>query len=342
MKKIIAFILLMCLLLTLVACADNGNNPPEDNTTEDNLPEDNTTEDNPPKDNTTEDTTPEGANPEDTTPEDTKPAITLQEVYDAGKNLTALLGDHENVYVQVISNGKLIREEYLSKQYCYSFYDSEFMDIGFDYASFATDNSEYYYFENVYALNVTLTPSGMVEMTDILALLGENAFISSEVMNDDSSIIEKDGFITVTCNADLDEITVMGDDVVSCVETYTLDAKTREMTAIKTVYTYEDGTVDEGIVTITRDVEAPEGMTPFLTYVQETENMRTVTIVSNPGTENEKTESIQVAKGLQVALSTDFAVEETFTMYADAACTQTFEEEWDVNTDLTIYVKWDE
>jgi hypothetical protein len=253
-----------------------------------------------------------------------------------------LLGDHENVYVQVISNGKLIREEYLSKQYCYSFYDSEFMDIGFDYASFATDNSEYYYFENVYALNVTLTPSGMVEMTDILALLGENAFISSEVVNDDSSIIEKDGFITVTCNADLDEITVMGDDIVSCVETYTLDAKTREMTAIKTVYTYEDGTVDEGIVTITRDVEAPEGMKPFLTYVQETENMRTVTIVSNPGTENEKTESIQVAKGLQVALSPDFAVEETFVLYADAACTQTFEEEWDVNTDLTIYVKWDE
>ena len=33
--------------------------------------------------------------------------------------------------------------------------------------------------------------------------------------------------------------------VISCEETYTLDAKTREMTSVKTVYTYEDGTVEE-------------------------------------------------------------------------------------------------
>jgi hypothetical protein len=109
----------------------------------------------------------------------------------------------------------------------------------------------------------------------------------------------------------MDKITVIGDDVVSCVETYTLDAKTREMTSVKTVYTYEDGTVEEGIATITRDVEAPEGAKPFLAYAQETENLRTVTIVSNPGAENEKTESIQVPKGLQVGVSADFAVEET-------------------------------
>ena len=134
----------------------------------------------------------------------------------------------------------------------------------------------------------------------------------------------------------------MGEDIVSCVETYTINAKTREMTAIKTVYTYKDGTVEEGTISITRDVEAPEGMKPFLAYEQETENLRTVTIVSNPGTESEKTESIQLAKGLQVAFSTDFFVEESFTLYADAACTRTFEGEWDVNTDLTIYVKWGE
>ena len=65
-------------------------------------------------------------------------------------------------------------------------------------------------------------------------------------------------------------------------------------------------------------------------------------IVSNPDTENEKTESVQVAKGLQVAFSADYFVEESFTLYADAACTQTFEGEWDVNTDITIYVKWGE
>ena len=83
-------------------------------------------------------------------------------------------------------------------------------------------------------------------------------------------------------------------------------------------------------------------MNPFLAYERETENLRTVTIVSNPGTENEKTESIQVAKGLQVKCSADYFVEEFFTLYADEACTQVFEEGSDVNTDLTIYVKWSE
>jgi hypothetical protein len=83
-------------------------------------------------------------------------------------------------------------------------------------------------------------------------------------------------------------------------------------------------------------------MKPFLAYEQETQDLRTVTIVSNPGTENEKTESIQVAKGLQVEFSADFFAGEFFTLYTDSACTQIFEEDSNVNTDLTVYVKWDE
>ena len=269
--------------------------------------------------------------------------ITLQDVYDAGKDISALLGNHENVYIHVTSNGNLLWEEYLSKQYCYSYYSAEYMNMGFEYSSFATDSSEYLLFDNTYSLNVTLSPSGMVNMTDILALLGTNSFISSEILDNASSstIIEKDGFIIVTCIADLDKIFV-SDEVVSCVETYTIDATTREMTSVKTVYTFEDGSVEEGIITITRDVEAPEGAKAFLEYAQETENMRTVTIVSNPGTENEKIDSIQVSKGLHISLSPDWSVEEAMTLYADAACTQLFEDEWDVDTDLTIYVKWSE
>ena len=313
MKKIVTFFLLMCLILTLAACTDNGSK------------------------------TPESTKPENTTPEDTAPEITLQEVYDAGKNLAALLGDHENVYVQVTSNGKVIREEYLSKQHCYSFSDAEYMDMGFDYADFTTDHSEYVYFDNSYTLNVTLTPSGMVDAKDRFTTVGTNSFISSDVVKDDAaSITEKDGFIIVTYTADMDTITAIGDGVVSCVETYTLDAKTREMTAVKTVYTYEDGTVEEGVVTITRDVEIPEGAKPFLAYENETENLRTVTFISNPGTENEKTESIKAPKGLPVIFSPDFSIENTFTLYADAACTQAIEEDPDVNSDVTLYIKWDE
>lgn len=303
MKKIVTLILSLCMVLTFAACTNSGSE----------------------------------------TPENTTPEITLQEVYDVGKNLAALLGDHENVYVQVMSNGKVIREEYLSKQYHYSFSDAEYMDMGFEYADLITDHAVYVYFDNNYSLNVTLTPSGMVDMKERFATVRTADFISSEVTNDDTaSIVEKDGSILVTCNADLDEIVIMDEDIVSCVETYTLDAKTREMTAVKTVYTYKDGTVEEGIVTITRDVEAPEGAKPFLAYEQETENLRTVTFVSNPGTENEKTESIKVPKGLFVDFSSDWNVEKTFTMYADAACTQAIEGDPDVNSDVTVYIKWGE
>lgn len=268
--------------------------------------------------------------------------ITRQEVYDAGKNLAALLGNHESVHVQVTSNGKVLREEYLSKQYCYFFYDEEYMNMGFNYASFVTDHSQYDCFEGDYTYIVTLTPSGMIDTEEFFAAEGEKNFISSEVLDDDTaSIIEKDGYIIVTCTADPDEILTMGEDVVSCVETYTLDAKTHEMTAIKTVYTYEDGTVEEGIITITRDVEAPEGTKSFLTY-EETENLRTITIVSNPGTEKEKIDTVQTPKGLQVVFSPDWSVDKVFALYSDAACTQPVPEEPDTNADVTVYIKWNE
>jgi hypothetical protein len=171
--------------------------------------------------------------------------------------------------------------------------------------------------------------------------MGPNSFISSVILESaNASIINKDGFIIVSIVADKDEIELIGDGVVSCVETYTIDAKMGEMVSVKTVYTYKDGTVEEGVVTIVRDAEGPDGMKPFLAYAQESENMRTVTIVSAPGTENEKTETIRVPVGLQVAILPDFELQETLTLYADAACTELFDSYADTESDLTVYAKW--
>ena len=321
MKKIISLILALCMILMFVACTANENKTP-DGTTPDG-------------------TTPDGTTPDSTKPENITPEITLQEVYDAGKNLTALLGNHENVYIQVTSNGKVVREQYLSKQYYYSFYDAEYMDMGFAYASFATERAEYSCFENNYWLNVTLTPNGMIDMKERFAIAGTVDFISSEVAEDNAATItEQDGFIVVTCNADLDEILIMGEDVVSCVETYTLDAKTHEMISVKTVYTYKNGTVEEGVATITRDVEAPEGVKEFIKFENETEKLHTVTVVSNPGTEKEKTERIQVPEGMLIDFTPDFGLDKTFTVYADAACTQVVEWGQAVDSDITFYIKW--
>ena len=251
MKKIISFILLLCMVLSVAACADNGS----------------------------------------TMPESTTPEITLQEVYEAGKDYAALLGDHENVYILATSNGAVIREEYLAKDCYYSFYDAKYVNLGVDFTDYITEHAQYSYFNNTYARVATLAQSGLIDLKAHLDMIKTGSFISSMMLGGTSAITEKDGSIIVTCIADAKDIAVMGEGIVSCEESYTLDAKNREMTAVKTVCTYEDGTIEETITTITRDVEIPEGMKPFLAYEQETENLRTVTIISNPGTENEKTES---------------------------------------------------
>ena len=270
-----------------------------------------------------------------------KLTVSLQEVYEAGKNLNALLGDHESVYVQVVVDGKVLREDYYSREYSYYFYDSEYMDIGFDYAALKTNHSQYDCYDGLYSYIFMIDLNGMIDMEAYFAEEGEISFISSEILDDDSAtIIEKDGFIIVTCTADPEDIVLIGDGVVSCVETYTLDAKTHEMISIKTVYTYEDGTVEEGVTTITRDAETPEGMKPFLAYEQETENLRRITVVFNPGTENEKTETVITPKGLQVGFSPDWSIDKLFEVYSDAACTQPVPEVPDTNADVTVYIKW--
>ncbi|MBO5906920.1 MAG: tyrosine-protein phosphatase [Clostridia bacterium] len=270
-----------------------------------------------------------------------KLTITLRGVYEAGKNLSALLGEHESVYYEVVSGGKVIEEAYFSKQVTYIYYGPEFMNLGYDFAYFITESAEYYRLDGIYEQSITLKPSGIIDMTQYLASSGSTTFLSQTILNDEATVTVKDGLIIVRCIAGLDEIYV-DEDVISCVETYTLDAKSREIVEVKTVYTHKDGTVDEGVVTITRDVPIPDSADQFLEYANETENMRTVTIVSNPGTESEKTESVQVPKGLQFTLSIDLDVEGGMTLYADAACTETFEQERDVNSDITIYVKWSE
>ena len=83
-------------------------------------------------------------------------------------------------------------------------------------------------------------------------------------------------------------------------------------------------------------------MKPFVAYDKETENVRTITVVSNPGAEHEKTESFQAAKGLAMGLAPDFGAEQNFTAYLDAACTQPLEEEPDTNSNITCYIEWEE
>ena len=257
--------------------------------------------------------------------------------------MSTLREKHDSVYVQHTENNEVYQEDYFSKEYSYTFYsyapESE-------YASFLTNRSYYMYFNNVDVRVIILTPDGMMDMESLFAEEIAGNVFSENFLNDTIvSVTEKDGKIIVTSVADNEELAIYeAEGWILGKEETVLDAKTREVIFEKAYYTaIETGEIYEGATYITYDGDIPESMKKFVAYDKQTENLCTVTIVSNPGADNEKTESIQVPNGLRVAITDLADVEEPlYTLYADAACTQTFEGEWDVNTDLTIYVKWGE
>lgn len=161
-------------------------------------------------------------------------------------------------------------------------------------------------------------------------------------MNDTiTSITEKDGNIIVMSVSDPEEIEAMkAEGVTVGEEECVLDANTRELISVKSVFFNEAGEEHEGAIYFTYDVEIPEGMEKLTEYAQQTENMRTITIISNPGTDAEKTESVQAPKGMVAGLEADMSTDKAFTLYTDAACTQIFNEAPDVNSDVTVYIKW--
>jgi predicted small secreted protein len=120
---------------------------------------------------------------------------------------------------------------------------------------------------------------------------------------------------------------------------YVLDAKTREIVTLNGDYTFEDGTGYLIDSEVSYDIDAPEMVKEFLKYVNQTEDLRNITVVSNPGTEKEVSQSYQAAKGLVIGFSYEDE-EDVFELYADAACTELYDPYTDTDSDMTIYVKW--
>lgn len=274
------------------------------------------------------------ANKESSTPE-----ITIQSLYDA-TNVPSLLEKYDSVHIQKSENSKIYEEEYLSKEYHYI----DFRNDKNAYGIFSTDHSHYMYYDNMYVQTITLTSDGIADMKSLFAEELNFNIYSSNMLNDTlTSVTEKDGQIVVKTVSDQEELDsykaegwTLGEDE------HVLDAKTLKLIYEKASYSKtETGENYEGAMHITYDGEIPESMKKFMEYDQQTENLRTVTVVSNPGASNEETETVKSPKGLNVVFSNLADDEKTYTLYADAACTQVFEEDSDFNSDLTVYVKWD-
>ena len=288
MKKFVALVLLLCMVLTLAACA--------------------------------------------------KMSVSMQEIYDATQT-EAMLKNHQSVSIRDKMDGELFNERYLTKEYIFDYLPN----AESDWAEFVTDNSCYSYLGGAYVRYLPITPDGVSDgFASYRAEHYASVILDAETVDEViTSVSKNDGRFyakSVLSQKILESMAEFG--VTSGNFEYVLDAKTREILSIEGNYTYNDDSTHQMTSEISYDAEVPEMVKTFLEYANQTENLRTITVVTNPGTDKEVSQSVQVPKDLLVGLRYYEDSEYTFEVYTDAACTEAYDPYADVASDLTIYVKW--
>ena len=287
MKKIVAFTLLLCMVLTFAACG--------------------------------------------------KVEITMQEIYDANQ-IDALFKTHQNVYFRSEMDGELWIETYLTKDYIFNYMPGE----EYDWLEFLTHDACYYLDGEDYVYYVYITPDGVTNFASDLAERSTSSVVTEDTIDEViESVSKKDGLITVKSVLSQKSIENMAEFGVTSGESeYVLDAKTHEIVSLVSASTYDNGTSLSVVTKVAFDTDTPEKLKTILAYESQTENLRNITIVSNPGAEKEETKTIQVPKGLIMGFQFDDSFADAVTFYIDAACERAYDPYANTDSDLTIYIKW--
>ena len=265
-----------------------------------------------------------------------KTEITMQEIYDANQT-DAMLKNHESISVREVMDGEIWRERYLTKAYTYDYFPGS--DAGSDWSEFVTDDVYYYYASGACLYYLSVTPDGMSDFSNLLAERYEKTALSEDILKDTiESVSKKDGRITVKSVWPQEVLAESG--LTAGKFEYVLDAKTSEVISNTSEYAFDDGTTWCLTVEVSYDAEAPEMVKTFLAYANQTEDLRNVTVVSNPGTGKEVSKTVQAPKGLIIGLRYNADTAYTFEVYTDAACTESYDPYVNTDSDLTIYVKW--
>ena len=264
--------------------------------------------------------------------------ITMQEIYDASQT-GAMLKNHQNVYIRDELDGEIWMERYLTKEYiCEHLLDEEF-----EFAEFTTENANYVYSNGDYLRYLFVAPDGVTnDFASERAETNASVILGVETLDEIiESVSKKDGRITVTSILSSKNLeTFAADGVTAGKFGYVLDAKTREIISLTGDYTYDDGVTHHMASEVIYDAEVPEMVKTFLEYDNQTENLRNITVVTNPGTGKEVSQSIQAPKGLIIGFEYDDAFEDKIGFYTDAACTEIYDAYADTDSDLTIYIEW--
>lgn len=258
-------------------------------------------------------------------------SITMQDVYDAHQ-LETVLANNENVHIRVLGEGQLYIENYITA-------DLSYENLG-SWAMYMTDNSCYLYQNDAYHRVVYIDADGLLDMAGYRAeRYGSTLLVPATLEEDIKSVTKADNHITVTSTMSEENVKTLDETMVSGEFEYLLNAKSLKPVGSKAHYTYDDGSVYNEEIVFEYDVEMPEGIKPFLEIEQQTEDLRTVTIVFNSGTEKESTAIVQAPKGMVVGIATKSGGIGEYEIYTDPNFTQSYVP-GDYTSDTTIYIKW--
>ena len=268
-----------------------------------------------------------------------KAEITVQEIYDACQ-VETLFKSHQSVSVQNELDGIVWNEIYLTDEYVFDYVPG--VDEESDYAELMKDDVNYVYSGGNYLCYFSITPDGVSDFASVRAERYASVFAADILDKTIESASKKDGRIFVESFLSEKAIAEKAEEgLISIKSEYVLDAKTNELISVATDYVYEDEEVRD-VTEVAYDEEAPEMLEVFLKYVNQTENLRNVTIVSNPGTEKELSQNFQLPEGLIVGFTWDDAFEDKVELCFDADCTESYNPYVNIDSDITIYVKWAE
>lgn len=155
------------------------------------------------------------------------------------------------------------------------------------------------------------------------------------------SVSEKDGRITVRSYLSQESLALL-EGITSYKNEYVLDTKTHKIISLTRDYTYEDETTFHLETKVTYDAEEPEMLEPLLKYANQTNDLRSVTVVGSPGSEKETSQDFRIPKGLILGFTFGDDFEDKVAFYTDEACTEAYDPYAGTEADLTVYVKWAE
>lgn len=259
--------------------------------------------------------------------------LTMRKLVEANQP-ESLLKTYDSISIHGTMGGEFFADYYLTNTCSYEKHE--------DWAMYLTDDTGYACRNGVYERLVFLTPDGLADYADYRADQYKYVILSQDSLREKiQSITEAEDQITVASGMDRKNLKkVVGQEGLRSYESsYVMDAKTYALITATGIFAFDDGTIVDFATECAYNTEMPEEINPFLEYASQTEDLRTVTMVFHAGTEKEKAEYIQAPRGLAIGLGLPVNSRESFSVYADAACTVPYQSNGDYTSDITIYIK---